>query len=97
MTTTHRHRGGHNGLSTGVPGPGPAAPLTSSVARRRRRGPPRSCARFHFTTFSYALASAPDIIHELKLVKPGFLPLQNRRLSHRWTTATTFCSQPTET
>ena len=32
---------------------------------------------FHFTTFSYALSLLrPDIIHELELVKHGFLPLQ---------------------
>ena len=46
---------------------------TSSAARRS----PRSCGPgFWFTTFSYALSLLrPDIIHELELVKHGFMPL----------------------
>ena len=36
---------------------------------------------FQFTTFSYALSLLrPDIIHELDLVKHGFMPLQIRLL-----------------
>ena len=46
---------------------------TSSAARRS----PRSCVPgFSFTTFSYALSLLrPEIIHELDLVKHGFMPL----------------------
>ena len=45
---------------------------------RRRRGDHRgaACPGFSFTTFSYALSLLrPEIIHELDLVKHGFLPL----------------------
>ena len=72
--------GGHNGLvNARVPlqgraeHAGPRDAVTSSVAPRSPRS---SSPGFSFTTFSYALSLLrPDIIHELDLVKHGFMPL----------------------
>jgi hypothetical protein len=53
--------------------------MTSQNHRSRFDGPALGCVglpAFSFTTFSYALSLLrPEIIHELDLVKHGFMPL----------------------
>ena len=57
---------------------GAAHPGARAARPRRRRRDHRgaACPGFSFTTFSYALSLLrPEIIHELDLVKHGFMPL----------------------
>jgi len=71
--------GGHNGLINGAY-LAKAGLSTLIIERREVVGGAAITEElvpgFHFTTFSYALSLLrPDIIHELDLVKHGFLPL----------------------
>ena len=71
--------GGHNGLVNGAY-LAKAGLRTLIVERRHLVGgaaiTEELAPGFHFTTFSYALSLLrPDIIHELELVKHGFLPI----------------------
>lgn len=71
--------GGHNGLTHGAY-LAKAGLRTLIVERRHLVGGAAITEElypgFHFTTFSYALSLLrPDIIHELDLVKHGFMPL----------------------
>jgi phytoene dehydrogenase-like protein len=71
--------GGHNGLVNGAY-LAKAGLKTLILERRHLVGGAAITEElvpgFHFTTFSYALSLLrPDIIHELELVKHGFLPI----------------------
>ena len=71
--------GGHNGLTNGAY-LAKAGLRTLIIERRDLVGGAAITEElvpgFHFTTFSYALSLLrPDIIHELDLVKHGFMPL----------------------
>jgi phytoene dehydrogenase-like protein len=71
--------GGHNGLVNGAY-LAKAGLRTLIIERRHLVGGAAITEElvpgFHFTTFSYALSLLrPDIIHELDLVKHGFLPI----------------------
>jgi len=71
--------GGHNGLVNGAY-LAKAGLRTLIIERRHLVGGAAITEElipgFHFTTFSYALSLLrPQIIHELELVKHGFLPL----------------------
>src|SRR6476620_10163790 len=71
--------GGHNGLVTGAD-LAKAGLQTLILERRHLVGGAAITEElqpgFQFTTFSYALSLLrPEIIHELELVKHGFMPL----------------------
>src|SRR6187200_527281 len=71
--------GGHNGLTNGCY-LAKAGLKTLIIERRGFVGGAAITEElhpgFHFTTFSYALSLLrPDIIHELDLVKHGFMPI----------------------
>src|SRR4051812_46952517 len=71
--------GGHNGLVNGAY-LAKAGLRTLILERRHLVGGAAITEElrpgFHFTTFSYALSLLrPEIIHELDLVKHGFMPL----------------------
>src|SRR5215210_8419169 len=71
--------GGHNGLVNG--GYLAKAGLRTLIIERRPFVGGAAITEelvpgFHFTTFSYALSLIrPDIVHELELVKHGFMPI----------------------
>lgn len=72
--------GGHNGLVNGAY-LAKAGMKTLIIERRHLVGGAAITEElypgFHFTTFSYALSLLrPEIIHELHLVKHGFMPIQ---------------------